>query len=70
MNIIGEGIGSLVAEKMFAEPQFGKAEFVGQERFFRILGQCFGKRAGRRMHRHHEKSEPHSPPICRRRGRS
>jgi len=48
--------------KMLAQPQLGKAELVGEQRFFGVLGECFGKRPGRRMHRHHEKSEPHSPP--------
>jgi hypothetical protein len=48
--------------KVLAQPQLGKAEFVGKQRFFRILGECVGKRPGRRMHRHHKKSEPHMSP--------
>jgi hypothetical protein len=49
--------------KMLAQPQLGKAELVGEQRFFSILSKCFGKRPGRWVHRHHKKSEPHIPPF-------
>ena len=49
--------------KMLAQPNSAKAQLIGEERLLGILGQRFGERAGRRMHRHHEKSETHIPPF-------
>jgi hypothetical protein len=49
--------------KVLAEPQFLKAKPIGQQRFLGILGERVGERTRRRMHRHHEKSETHIPPV-------
>jgi hypothetical protein len=43
MNISGEGIGSVVAEKCSPSHNSGKAEPVGQQRFLGIFLERFGK---------------------------
>ena len=46
--------------KMLADPEFVEAELIGVERLLFVFGERVGERAGRRVHRHHEHSEPHS----------
>ena len=59
MNISGEGIGSVVAEKCSPSHNLVEAELVGVKRLLLVLGERVGERARRRVHRHHENSEAH-----------